>query len=59
MIGYFWGQMVAMAIPEDEFGGVDWLFLRWLIPAGVALGVWVVGNIGQEQGKKKLWQLSL
>lgn len=50
MVGYFWGSLIHMAIPEAEFNGVDWRFLYWLTPIGVALGVWIVGNIGHEQG---------
>ncbi|XP_056636506.1 dnaJ homolog subfamily C member 22 [Diorhabda sublineata] len=52
MVGYLWGQLVLLAIPEDEAGGINWKPLfHWFIPLGVALGVWVVGNIGREQGK--------
>lgn len=50
MVGYFWGSLIHMAIPEQEFGGVDWRFLYWLTPIGIGLGVWIVGNIGHEQG---------
>ncbi|XP_067640887.1 dnaJ homolog subfamily C member 22 [Eurosta solidaginis] len=50
MIGYLFGQLVLMAIPETIFGGIDWSFLHWLIPVFVSLGVWTVGNIGRERG---------
>uniref|UniRef100_A0A182PCT1 DnaJ homolog subfamily C member 22 n=1 Tax=Anopheles epiroticus TaxID=199890 RepID=A0A182PCT1_9DIPT len=50
MIGYWWGQMVSIAIPQSVFFGVDWGFLHWFIPLGVALGVWTVGNTGREKG---------
>lgn len=50
MVGYFWGSLVHMAIPEEEFAGIDFRFLYWLVPAGVAFGVWLVGNVGQEEG---------
>lgn len=50
MISYFWGQLVNMAIPEDEFLDINWRFLHWLIPLAVALGTWIVGNTGREQG---------
>ncbi|CAG9765512.1 unnamed protein product [Ceutorhynchus assimilis] len=54
MVSYLWGQMVLLAIPEEEIYGINWnSYLHWFIPFGVALGVWVVGNIGREQGK--LW----
>lgn len=51
MVGYLWGQLVMLAIPEDEVAGINWNYLHWLIPLAVALGVWIVGNIGREQGK--------
>ncbi|XP_049297624.1 dnaJ homolog subfamily C member 22 isoform X1 [Anopheles funestus] len=50
MIGYWWGQMIMIAIPQAVFYGIDWGFLHWLIPFGVALGVWTVGNMGREKG---------
>ncbi|XP_018318722.1 dnaJ homolog subfamily C member 22 [Agrilus planipennis] len=50
MVAYSWAQLVMVAIPEDDVGGVNWSFLHWLIPLGAALGVWVVGNIGREKG---------
>lgn len=50
MVGYLWGQLVMIAIPEEVVGGIDWNFIHWFIPFAVALGVWVVGNIGREQG---------
>ncbi|KAK9882393.1 hypothetical protein WA026_020915 [Henosepilachna vigintioctopunctata] len=50
MVGYLWGQLVMLAIPEEIVAGIDWNFMHWSIPLAVALGVWVVGNIGREQG---------
>lgn len=50
MVGYLFGQLIEIAIPQDTFLGIDWAFLHWLIPLGVAVGVWTVGNIGREQG---------
>ncbi|XP_035790248.1 dnaJ homolog subfamily C member 22-like isoform X2 [Anopheles albimanus] len=50
MIGYWWGQMIMIAIPQTVFFGLDWGFLHWTIPFGVALGVWTVGNMGREKG---------
>lgn len=49
-VGYLWGQLLLLAIPEDEFGGINWKFLQWLVPAGTTAGVWAVGNIGRETG---------
>ncbi|KAL1517312.1 hypothetical protein ABEB36_001092 [Hypothenemus hampei] len=52
MVGYLWGQLILLAIPQNEIGGVNWnTYFHWFIPLAVALGVWVVGNIGREQGK--------
>ncbi|XP_004521022.1 dnaJ homolog subfamily C member 22 isoform X2 [Ceratitis capitata] len=50
MIGYLFGQVVLMAIPETIFAGIDWGFLHWLIPVFISIGVWTVGNIGRERG---------
>ncbi|XP_016970706.1 dnaJ homolog subfamily C member 22 [Drosophila rhopaloa] len=50
MIGHLFGQVCAMAIPESLVGGWDLSFLHWAIPLFVSLGVWLVGNIGREQG---------
>uniref|UniRef100_A0A182JP58 DnaJ homolog subfamily C member 22 n=1 Tax=Anopheles christyi TaxID=43041 RepID=A0A182JP58_9DIPT len=50
MTGYWWGQLVSLAIPQAVFFGVDWGFLHWVIPFSVALGVWTVGNTGREKG---------
>lgn len=50
MIGYLFGQLVQMAIPQSLFWGIDWTFLHWLIPVFISLGVWTVGNIGRECG---------
>lgn len=38
MIGYLFGQLVMISIPETEFGGISWNFLHWTIPFAVALG---------------------
>ena len=57
MIGYLFGQLYQMAIPETLFMGIDFGFLHWLIPVFVALGVWTVGNIGREKGV--LWHCLL
>lgn len=57
MIGYLFGQLFEMAIPETPFMGVDFSLLHWLIPLFIALGVWTVGNIGREKGV--LWHCLL
>lgn len=57
MIGYLFGQLFQMAIPETPFMGIDFAFLHWGIPLFIALGVWTVGNIGREQGV--LWHCLL
>ncbi|XP_030746859.1 dnaJ homolog subfamily C member 22 isoform X2 [Sitophilus oryzae] len=55
MVGYLWGQLVMLAIPEDEVYGINLnTYLHWFIPLAVALGVWIVGNIGREQGSPKV-----
>ncbi|XP_055529291.1 dnaJ homolog subfamily C member 22 [Wyeomyia smithii] len=50
MVGFLFGQMIMISIPQEVFAGVDWSFLHWLIPLGVAIGVWTVGNTGREKG---------
>lgn len=45
MIGYLWGQLVLLAIPQDEVWGVNWnTYLHWLIPLAVALGYCLVSS---------------
>ncbi|XP_053624867.1 dnaJ homolog subfamily C member 22 [Plodia interpunctella] len=56
MVGYSWGQMMMLAVPPDEVWGINFRYLNYLIPLVAALGVWVVGNIGREQGSLK-WPL--
>ncbi|EDV38321.1 uncharacterized protein Dana_GF21821 [Drosophila ananassae] len=50
MVGHLFGQLCSIAIPQILVGGWDLSFLHWAIPLGVSLGVWLVGNIGREQG---------
>lgn len=57
LIGFLFGQLIQMAIPENTVAGIDWAFLHWVIPIAIAIGVWTVGNIGREQGV--LWQCLL
>lgn len=41
MVGYLWGQLIMLAIPEDEVAGINWNFyLHWFIPLAVAFGKW-------------------
>ncbi|XP_011313940.1 dnaJ homolog subfamily C member 22 [Fopius arisanus] len=48
--GHLWGELVRCAIPEDEMYGINFKPLLYIVPAVIAVGVWVVGNIGREQG---------
>lgn len=57
MVGYLWGQVAMIAIPEEDYAGINWSFLHWIIPLFVGLGVWTVGNIGREKGV--LWHCLL
>lgn len=38
MVGYLWCQLFQMAIPQDNFGGIDWGYLHWVLPFVGALG---------------------
>lgn len=38
MMSYLFGQVVMIAVPEDEFMGINWRFLLWTIPFFSALG---------------------
>ncbi|XP_074101627.1 TM2 and DnaJ domain-containing protein wurst [Cotesia typhae] len=53
IVGYFWGLLLWSAIPQDEIHGYNLRPLMIFVPLAVALGVWVIGNIGREQGS--LW----
>uniref|UniRef100_A0A1B6FPN6 DnaJ homolog subfamily C member 22 n=1 Tax=Cuerna arida TaxID=1464854 RepID=A0A1B6FPN6_9HEMI len=53
IMGYFWGSVVCMSIPEEGVAGYSLQWLHVFIPVAVALGVWAVGNIGNEEGS--LW----
>ncbi|EDW86509.1 uncharacterized protein Dwil_GK18527 [Drosophila willistoni] len=50
MIGYLFGQVCSMAIPQTLVWGLDLSVMHWSIPVAISLGVWTVGNIGREQG---------
>lgn len=38
MVGYSWGQMMMLAVPPDEFWGINLRYLNHLIPLFAALG---------------------
>ncbi|KAK6627688.1 hypothetical protein RUM44_010167 [Polyplax serrata] len=50
MMGYIFGGIVQCAIPVDPVFEYDLSFLNILIPLSCTVGVWLVGNMGQEQG---------
>ncbi|KAH8291735.1 hypothetical protein KR018_012631, partial [Drosophila ironensis] len=50
IVGYMYAQLWSAAIPQMPLGDIDMSFLHWGIPLCVSLGVWLVGNIGREQG---------
>ncbi|GAB0100247.1 DnaJ homolog subfamily C member 22 [Sergentomyia squamirostris] len=50
MMSYVFMQVAKIAIPEEEFAGIDFSFLHWALPFFSALGVWLSGNIGREKG---------
>jgi len=75
IVGNMFGVLIKMAFPEkeDELGpGIDFDLITLLLsPAGAALSVWVVGNVGREKGsigwpllaaylprKRKYWMAS-
>ena len=46
-VGYFYGLLVRLAIPEEAPKSV----VAFLVPLGIAVGIHVVGNIGREKGR--------
>ncbi|KAJ8877904.1 hypothetical protein PR048_022363 [Dryococelus australis] len=65
IVAFIWMSVVDNAIPEEWVVGINWRFLIVLLPLACALdiqcrfklcvgcvdaGVWVVGNIGREEG---------
>jgi DnaJ homolog subfamily C member 22 len=30
MVGYLWGQVAMIAIPEEDLGGINWSYLHWV-----------------------------
>ena len=50
LVGYFYGILIRMAIPEH---GPTWTS-GLVVPFGVAVGVYLVGNVGRETGDFKL-----
>lgn len=39
MVGYLWAQLILLAIPQDNFWGIDWSYLHWLVPLVGSLGI--------------------
>ena len=52
LVGFFYGILVRLAIPEELSKWAPSLF----VPFGVAVGVYMVGNVGRERGDFK-WPL--
>ncbi|KAJ8688656.1 hypothetical protein QAD02_024451 [Eretmocerus hayati] len=50
VVSYLFGQLLLMAVPEDEVNGINFRHLIIFVPFAVAFGTWLVGNIGREQG---------
>lgn len=38
MVGYLWAQLVLLAIPQENFGGIDCSYLHWFVPLAGAFG---------------------
>lgn len=49
MVGYFYGLLVRMAIPEEAPKSI----VALLVSLGIAVGIHLVGNIGRETGHFK------
>lgn len=49
-VSYLWGELVYIAIPEEEINGINFRPLIILVPGAVAFGTWIVGNVGKERG---------
>lgn len=50
MIAKLWTELFMSAIPQDEFYGIDWTYLHWLIPFVGSLGVFIVSNTERVKG---------
>jgi len=51
VVGNMFGMLVSMAVPGKDEVGVDlWILKCCLIPLGCTFGIWLVGNIGNQQG---------
>lgn len=50
LVAYYWSFLFYYAIPEEEVGGINWTVLHLLTPFACAVGVWTVGNIGNQEG---------
>lgn len=38
LLAYYWSSLYHYAIPEEEFGGINWKWLYLLTPFACALG---------------------
>ncbi|KAK4315079.1 hypothetical protein Pmani_013673 [Petrolisthes manimaculis] len=56
LVGNSWSFILAAAVPREEIFGFSLMPLVHLAPIGTALAVWIIGNIGREQGQFK-WAL--
>ncbi|XP_065216952.1 dnaJ homolog subfamily C member 22-like [Planococcus citri] len=50
LLAYFWSSVFQLGIPEEEFYDINWKVLYILTPIPCTLGIWVVGNVGQQKG---------
>ncbi|XP_014206639.1 dnaJ homolog subfamily C member 22 [Copidosoma floridanum] len=50
VVSYLFGQLVLVAIPEDEINGINFKHLIIFVPLAVAYGTWMVGNVGRQRG---------
>jgi DnaJ family protein C protein 22 len=39
MVGYLFGTIAQIAVPEEEMAGINWKFMYWTIPFFTALGL--------------------
>lgn len=38
LVSYWYAQLILLAIPQDDFAGIDWSYLHWLVPLAGAIG---------------------
>ncbi|KAK8387515.1 hypothetical protein O3P69_018209 [Scylla paramamosain] len=53
LTGNSWSFLLGAAVPREPIFGVSLVPLVHLAPVGAALAVWIIGNIGREQGSLK------